>query len=101
VKLHEALASGRRFRLKTSPELNEWQPAKVMGTVYWTTEAVLSDDWEVEPEPKKPLELWAVLDGLDNLRYWHSDKDRAIDYQCRGRMDYRIARFVEVIDDAE
>lgn len=58
MKLHEALASGRSIR-RIGEET--WYGSDVARRSNWHADEVLADDWEVEPEPPKPLEVWAVV----------------------------------------
>jgi hypothetical protein len=77
MKLHEALASGRPFRNSShEPTFYFVSP----GDWQWSTEDVTRDDWALQPELRKTMEVWAVLNAKGNVAHFDFDRLTAIRY---------------------
>lgn len=74
MDLITALKSGRRIRNRNISDLGEWFSVRTEEFVF-PLHAILSDTWEVEPEPPKPIVfecLWSVW-GANGPIYPHDD----------------------------
>lgn len=84
LTLREALSSGRKIRHPSRTNQNYFDPSEI---TMWTTESILANDWEIEPEKKmEPItfETRFVIVGtnvaLENIPYgfWVFVKDKRL-----------------------
>lgn len=76
MTLIEALKSGKKIR-RHSREI--WIDLNHFNVESWSTESVLANDWEIEPEEKKKVKrwLWMVQRKFkkDNFQIYHLLQD--------------------------